>query len=78
MSNFGKRMAFVHTTFNSLETNITLAFIDEFWSYLSEKIKASQLFDDYDKAELFKSTELLDKFKASYADSRTLNIFGSN
>lgn len=53
---------FTHTTLNTLEYAMTNAFIAEFWAYLTEEIKKSELFDDADKDALFTNNTFLTQF----------------
>jgi hypothetical protein len=53
---------FNHTTLNTIEYGMTNAFIAEFWSYLTEEIKKSDLFDDMDKDALFKNNTFMTQF----------------
>lgn len=53
---------FTHTTLNTLEYAMTNAYIAEFWSYLTEEIKKSDLFDDDDKNALFTNNTFLTQF----------------
>ena len=43
---------FDHSTCINLEKNIIHAFIEEYWEFICEKIKASDLFDETDKARI--------------------------
>ena len=51
-----------------MESGIVSAFLDEYWEYLSAKISASPLFDDFDKKELFKNRDLIIKFKEEFTN----------
>lgn len=53
---------FTHTTLNTLEYAMTNAYIAEFWAYLTEEIKKSELFDDADKDALFTNNTFLTQF----------------
>lgn len=67
-------ITFNHTTFNNLESGIVRAFLDEFWEFLSAKINASPLFDDFDKKELFKNSDLIIKFKEEYINYQLFTV----
>lgn len=53
---------FNHTTINTIEYCMTNAFISEFWSYLTDEIKKSDLFDDMDKDALFTNNTFMTQF----------------
>lgn len=53
---------FNHTTLNTIEYGMTNAFIAEFWAYLTEEIKKSDLFDDMDKDALFTNNTFMTQF----------------
>ncbi len=43
---------FDHSTCVNLENSIILAFIEEYWEFICEKMKTSDLFDETDKARV--------------------------
>lgn len=51
-----------HTTVNNIEHNMTIAFVMEFWNYMSDKINGNNLFDEDDKNALFKDATFITQF----------------
>ena len=48
--------------YNIIKYAMTNAFIAEFWAYLTEEIKQSDLFDDMDKEALFANNTFMTQF----------------
>jgi len=53
---------FTHTTLHNIEYGITNAFIMEFWSYLTDEISKSDLFDDEDRKALMTNKAFITQF----------------
>lgn len=53
---------FTHTTLHNIEYGITNAFITEFWSYLTDEISKSDLFDDEDRKSLMPNKAFIIQF----------------